>query len=199
MIDPHIVLLGAALEVAGSAAYLRDTLRGTSQPNRATFALWTVIPLIAAAAELAGGVGWAALPALGAGIMPGLILVASFVRGGAQWKLGRFDYGCASLSLLAVVLWEVSGNGNVAISLSLAADLLASLPTLIKCWTHPHTETAWAYAAGFVNASTGILAARNASFTALGFNVYLVIMCAILTGLILWPRRAAVDSPPATA
>ena len=62
---------------AGAAVYLRDTLRGTTQPNRVTWLLWAVAPLLAAAVEFNEGVGLRALPTW---VWP-LLLVPSAERG----------------------------------------------------------------------------------------------------------------------
>ena len=59
MLDARFVLLGAALHAVGSIRYLLRTLQGTAIPNRVTWALWAVAPLIAFAAEISRGVGGA--------------------------------------------------------------------------------------------------------------------------------------------
>jgi hypothetical protein len=58
-----------------TAVYLRDTLRGTTKPNRVTWLLWAVAPLLAAAVELSEGVGLRALPTFMVGFMPLLVFV----------------------------------------------------------------------------------------------------------------------------
>lgn len=192
MFDQHIVLLGALGSLFGSGAYIRDTLRGRSAPNRATFFLWAVAPAIAFAAELREGIGWVAVPTLVVAVMPAMILVASFIGGHAAWKLRRFDYACAALSVLAIVLWQVTGSGDVAIAFSLAADFLAGVPTALKSWTHPETETVWAYVAGGFNGILGLLTATTWNFASIGFNAYLVVFCTILVVFIAVPRRRRV-------
>ncbi len=93
------------------------------------------------------------------------------------------------LSVLGLVLWKVTGVGDVAIALSIAADLLAALPTIRKCYAHPQTETGWTYVAAGFSGLCGVLVARHFSFTDLGFNVYLVLVCAVMATLTMWPRR----------
>lgn len=61
VLDPRFVILGALLSSAGALGYARQTLLGAVAPNRVTWLLWTIAPLIACAAELTDGVG---LPAL---------------------------------------------------------------------------------------------------------------------------------------
>ncbi len=45
------------------------------------------------------------------------------------------------MSVVGTVVWLVTRNGVLAISAAIAADFLAGVPTVMKSWTHPETET----------------------------------------------------------
>ena len=87
MINENWIYLGTAIGAAGALVYLRDTLRGTTQPNRVTWLLWAVAPLLAAAVSLSEGAGLRALPTFMVGFMPLLIFIASFHNAAAVWKV----------------------------------------------------------------------------------------------------------------
>ena len=127
MINENWIYLGTAIGAAGALVYLRDTLRGTTQPNRVTWLLWAVAPLLAAAVELNEGVGLQALPTFMVGFMPLLIFIASFHNSAAVWKVRRMDYACGAVSVVGTVVWLVTRNGVLAISAAIAADFLAGL------------------------------------------------------------------------
>ena len=57
MLNVHFVFLGAAIGTVGQALYVVDTIRGRTQPNRVTWLLWAVNPLLAFAVEIDDGVG----------------------------------------------------------------------------------------------------------------------------------------------
>ena len=137
MINENWIYLGTAIGAAGAAVYLRDTLRGTTKPNRVTWLLWAVAPLLAAAVELSEGAGLRALPTFMVGFMPLLIFIASFHNSASVWKVRRMDYACGAVSVVGTVVWLVTRNGVLAISAAIAADFLAGVPTLMKSWTHP--------------------------------------------------------------
>ncbi len=42
----YLVLLGAAIQMVGVVSYLKDTLKGVTKPNRVTWLLWSIAPLI---------------------------------------------------------------------------------------------------------------------------------------------------------
>ena len=125
MINENWIYLGTAIGAAGAAVYLRDTLRGTTQPNRVTWLLWAVAPLLAAAVEFNEGVGLRALPTFMVGFMPLLIFIGSFHNSASVWKVRRMDYACGAVSVVGTIVWLVTRNGVLAISAAIAADFLA--------------------------------------------------------------------------
>lgn len=94
MLNENFVILGAVILAIGSLSYLIDTLKGKVKPNRVTFFLWALAPLIAFAAEIKQGVGIQSLMTFMVGFSPLLIFLASFVNKKAEWKLGSFDFIC---------------------------------------------------------------------------------------------------------
>jgi hypothetical protein len=155
VINVHFVYLGAAIGAIGSLVYMRDTLRGTTQPNRVTWLLWALAPLLAAAVELHSGVGLRTLTTFMIGFMPLLVFIASFHNPAAVWRIRRLDYVCGAMSVAGTVAWLATQNGVVAIAAAIAADFLAGIPTLVKSWSHPESETVTSYVGSVIN--SGIL------------------------------------------
>jgi hypothetical protein len=58
----YIVLLGAVVFMFGIFFYIKATLRGETKPNKVTWLMWAIAPLIASAAAFSDGVRWAVLP-----------------------------------------------------------------------------------------------------------------------------------------
>jgi hypothetical protein len=168
-----IVLLGVAVSFFGGLVYMRDTLSGTTKPNRVTFLIWAIAPLTAAAASFSSGVTWAVLPVFISGFIPLLILIASFTNKHAYWKLGFFDYVCGIFALLALLLWAITKDPDIAIVFAILSDAFAVLPTLRKAWKYPETETAIAYIAGLFTALTSFSEISTYSFAAVAFPAYL--------------------------
>ena len=108
MIDPRFAILGALIVLTGNAAYARDTVRGETQPNRVSWMLWALAPMIAFAAQVAQGVGLDAVLTLAVGIGPLLVVAASFLDPKAYARVTPFDAGCAALSLIALGAWAAT-------------------------------------------------------------------------------------------
>lgn len=192
MIDAHFAILGALIVVTGNAAYAVDTVRGKTQPNRVTWMLWALAPMIAFAAEVAQGVGLNAVLTLAVGIGPLLVVAASFLDPKAYARVTPFDAGCGVLSLIALVAWAATGRGNVAILLSVLADFLAAIPTIRKAYRYPHTEHAAAFLSGVAGAAITLLTIQpeDWSFATVAFPAYILLDSGLIACLILLPRPA---------
>ncbi len=180
-----LLIAGSGLQLLGSLYYFWETLAGRIKPNRVTWLLWSAVPFIAVAAELKAGVGWAVLPVFLNGFIPLLVFGASFYNKSAYWRLGIFDYLCGFLSILALALWLISGSAAVAIGFSILADLFAAVPTLIKSWKAPSSESALAYGGTIAGGITGIIGSQSFTFIESGFLVYIVIINTVFVACIL--------------
>jgi hypothetical protein len=191
VINVHFVYLGAAIGATGSLIYVRDTLRGTTQPNRVTWLLWAFAPLLAFAVELHAGVGLRTLTTFIIGFMPLLVFVASFHNPASVWKIRRLDYVCGAMSLAGTAAWLVTRNGVVAIVAAIAADFLAGLPTMLKSWTNPESETITSYIGAMVNSGILLLTVTHWTTAVAAFPIFILCIATVqvvVIGLKLGPR-----------
>ena len=169
----YLVFFGAALQLIGVFSYGRDVVRGKVKPNRVSWLMWSIAPLIATAAGLFSGVGLAILPVFMSGFGPLIIFILSFANKEAYWKLEKFDYLCGFFSLLALVLWGITKQPAIAIIFAIISDFIAAIPTLKKSWKHPETENVYPFVTGLVNSLTSLGAVKMWGFTELAFPIYL--------------------------
>lgn len=194
MIDPRFAILGALIIVAGSASYARNTVQGRTQPNRVTWLMWTVAPLIAFAAEIVQHVGLESLLTLAVGFGPLLVVIASFLDPKAYSRLTRFDVSCGCLSMAALIAWAMTGTGNVAIAFSILSDVAAGIPTVRKAFLHPASESAGAFMASGCGATITLLTTAPGawSFATVAFPCYILLADGSLSTLILFRRSRRV-------
>lgn len=184
MINQNFVILGAIIAAAGSLSYLIDTLKGKVKPNRVSFLLWSLAPLIAFFAEIKQGVGMQALMTFVVGFLPLTIFIASFVNKKAEWKLTGFDLMCGALSIVGLVLWYITKSGNIAIIFSILADGLAALPTVVKSFNYPETESAWPYFASTISAILTLLTVKVWNLANIGFPLYIILITLVIFSLV---------------
>ncbi len=182
-----LVIAGGLFNLFTCFSYARDTFKGKTKPNRVTWFMWTLAPMIAAFATYTKGVGWVAFPIFISGLAPAIVLFTSFFNSKAYWKLGPLDYLCGLFSALALILWGITREPLTALAFGLLSDLLATIPTAIKGWKHPETESALAYIGGLVNCLTAFFVMEAFDFANLTFPIYLMsvngfMLLAILRG-----------------
>jgi hypothetical protein len=184
MLNQNFIFIGTVIGAIGVLAYLVDTVKGKVKPNRVSFLLWSIAPLIAFAAQIKQGVGLESLMTFSTGFLPLTVFIASFVNKKAEWKLTKFDLFCGVLSIVGLVLWLITKVGNVAIAFSILADGLAALPTIIKAYKYPDTEIAWPWIATSFGVILTLLTINTLTFANSGFIIYILIVNTLIFSLV---------------
>lgn len=191
-IPPLLPLLGFALSFVGTLAYLRDMVTGDTYPNRATKLLWSLAPFISIAAALSKGAGWSVLPVLAEGLSPFSIFLLSFYKPHHVWHLGPFDWACATLAALALLLWQATGEADWAALFAVLADCLAGLPVLRKAWIAPQSETASSYGLSGISLTTSLFVIQSWTFAEMAFPIYGVLYNFAVVAILFVRRRMGV-------
>jgi len=185
VINDNFVFLGAAIFFFGSIGYFVDTIKGKVKPNRVTWFIWSLAPLIAFIAQLKQGVGiHQALLTFMVGFIPLIIFIASFVNKKAYWKIGKLDIICGVLSLVGLFLWYITGTGIIAIFFAILADGLAAFPTVIKSFKFPETENWILYFANAISAGITLLTIKIWNPETFAFPLYILLLTLLLSVLI---------------
>lgn len=83
-----------------------------------------------------------------------LILAMMYGVGGAS----RLDRICLVIGALAVAMYVVTGSGLLAISFGVLSDLIGYVPTFVKTWRDPTSESPTFFAIEGVASFLGVLA-----------------------------------------
>lgn len=178
----YLLILSAAVTLYFALGYVRATLKGWVIPNKVTWFLWALAPMIAFFATFSSsGFSLGQIPVFMAGFTPLLVFGASFINKQSFWKITFFDLSCGIVSLITLVIWYLTQNSNLAILLAIMSDALAALPTLIKAWRYPETESIKPFAAGIVTTGIALPATSTWDFAHLAFPVYLFLLNILMT------------------
>jgi hypothetical protein len=175
MLSYNFIYLGILIYLTGSYAYIRDTIKGKVKPNKVSFSMWSLASFIAFAAAIDEGVGIHALITFIVGAVPFTILIISLFNKKAYWKITRFDLACGVFSIIGLILWRITGDGNIAIGFSILADGFAFIPTMRKAYSHPHTENAYSYFAASIGIVFTLLTIDEWTFATYAFPLYLLL------------------------
>ena len=189
MLPDPCAIIGAIIGSLGGLYYLYETLLGRAQPNRITWLLWGIFPLIIFVAQRVQGVAGVSWASFAAGFTPLLVFAASFFNRKAYWKSEPRDYGLMAAAIVGIILWALTDKPNLALLLSLLADVLASVPTLIKSYRHPHSESWIAYAVSALGFGISFLSIQTYRFESTAFVAYVFLLNASLAVLASRGRR----------
>ena len=173
MLPSYFAIIAASISSLGSIFYLYQTIKGNAQPNRVTWILWAIFPMIVFFAQNSQNTGVMTIITLSAGVFPILIVTASLFNKKAYWKTKPFDYACLVLAIIGMILWYVSKDAKIAIIFAIIADGLAAAPTIKKAYLHPNSESWQAYTLNTLGFFVGILAIQKWDFANYAFVIYL--------------------------
>jgi hypothetical protein len=175
MLPQYLVYITIFTSIFAGYFYIRDTLLGQTKPAVVSWFIWFLAPTIAALVSLSKGAGLSALPIFMAGFTPLAVTIIAIFKRNVSWKTGVLDYVCLVLSLLALVFWLVLEEGMLATIFAVLSDLIAFVPTYVKSWNHPDTETVTPYFSGSFNSVISMLTLSTLTFTTYGFALYLLL------------------------
>lgn len=176
MLPDYCAIIGAIIGALGGFYYLYETIGGKAQPNRVTWLLWGIFPMVIFVAQRAQGVESVSWASFAAGFTPLLVVVASFFNKKAYWKSEPRDYYLMAAAIVGIMLWAITHQPNLALLFSLLADVLASIPTLIKTYRHPHSESWIAYAVSALGFGISLLSVQTYRFENTPFVAYVFLL-----------------------
>jgi uncharacterized protein with PQ loop repeat len=94
------------------------------------------------------------------------------------------DYVYGSISVFAIIIWKITGEGNLAILFAILADAFASIPTVIKSYHQPETESSSIYLFAMMNSGIALLTIKDWNIAHYGFPAYIFLLCALVYRLV---------------
>lgn len=176
MLLEKIAYITVLIQLIGVSFYIRDMFRGTTKPNLVSWTVWALAPLIGSWLSVKAGAGLSVLPVFMAGFNPILVIIIALIVKKGYWKITSLDIICGILALFALVIWIFTRNFSLSIMFAILSDFLASIPTLIKSWKFPETETSSAYVGGIIANILGLFIITNWTFPIYSLGVYFIAM-----------------------
>lgn len=168
----YLIVATSMLNLIGTLYYIAGILKDKVRPNKVSWSIWMVSPLIAALAALSDGAGATQIPGFMSSFLASLVILASFLSKKGFWKVTSLDYLCGFLSVLALIIWYFTKNPIWAIALAILSDLFALMPTLIKSYYHPESESISTYLMGAIAALASFTAITQLKFSFVALPFY---------------------------
>ena len=180
-------VLSALLSFIGFAYYIHNILRGKTKPERSSWWIWTILMVVAFAAQAAAGSTWS-LFLTGALLLGNLIIALMSLRHG----YGRFknrDYIALIVTFVGLYLWKITENPLAALLIIICVDFLGNLLTILKSWRAPYSENMITWILTTLGAVFGNFAVGSLNVTRQIFPIYVVIANLIVIGAIYSRRK----------
>jgi hypothetical protein len=154
-----LLVLSAALVIAGSLIYCVSIVRGRTRPHRITRLVLAFVLALNFISILAAKGNPGAMLYAGIIFIFGLVfLFLSLGRGMGGTTV--FDWICFVIAMAGVIGWQMTNNPALGIWMASLADFVAYIPAFVKTWHHPHTETPWLYILSGSGAFLSLIAYR---------------------------------------
>jgi hypothetical protein len=182
-------LLAGITGIAGYIPYIRDTVRGSTQPDRVSWFIWLVEYSVLFAAHIAEGAHnslWLiGLQLLGVSIISGLSV---------RYGTGGFDRNKLLLIacvLASLIVWRSLQSASLAILLLIAVEASGVVITSLKVFRNPGSETLSMWAAvGLGGLLSTLGAGSNAAWIMYVYPVSLIVMSgSVIAGSYLGNRQ----------
>jgi hypothetical protein len=180
-------VLAGILQLVAAAPYLRDILRGSTRPQRATWMIWTTLSLVVFASQWASGATWSLALTAGQALSCGAVFALAIRRG--VGGVSPVELMLLGLAALGVVGWQVAGDPTVATCSVVAADLIAVALMLPKTYRQPGSETLATYAIGVVSTIFALAAVDSAAPSLLIYPLYILVADGVVVAVIVLRRR----------
>jgi len=190
MIYDYHVLLGGTAVLIGLLAYglyFRTIFRGDTKPHLFTWLIFAIIDgtvFVAQVLEGGGPGSWIFLLS----VVENLIVVILAVRWGEK-HITRSDWASFLAALAGIVLWRLTNDPLIAVTIAVGINIAAAYPTFRKSYTRPDEESITVWAIDVVRFSLGIVALVTLNITTALFPASIVLLNASLVGMILYRRR----------
>lgn len=166
---------------------ITSILKRGFKPQRMTRFLILLLSLLFVSTLLAQGDRNGIFIAVAQLIGSAIIFILSIKRG--MGGTNRLDYLVMGLSVSAIIVWKSSNNPLLGLLMSILADFIGFVPTLVKTWKYPETEEWKFYMSDVVASFFSILSISLYSINNLAFPIYILLINTTSVVMILGRMR----------
>jgi hypothetical protein len=179
-------MIAGIIAISGYIPYIYSILKGHTQPNRATWFIWTIVGGLLAISYIAEGDQHSIWLPLGYFFGPLITAILSLRYGYAEWT--KLDTVCIVAAVISIIPWVLSDNANATLIINLLIDMIGSVPTLVKTFREPETEDLLAWVFFFVANTLQLFAIEMWNLASL-YPVYLFVLA---TSMVLFILRGKI-------
>ena len=175
------------LNLVGYIPYIRDIFRKIVKPHPYTWAIWTILTIIAAFNQVKNGGGYSSLFFISTAVLVGIVFILSFRFGmGGASKIDRL---CLVLAAILLIYWLTSKDTHLSTVIAVIIDGIGAVPTLIKVYHHPKSETYIQWILAGIGGLLTVFAVPRLEWILLIYPLYVFIMNAAIVSVKYFQER----------
>jgi hypothetical protein len=180
-------IVSGLLAIVAVIPYIRDIIKKTTRPERASWLIWTVLGGIAFFSQLAKG-ATNSLWMTGLSTLCVLVVFLLSLKHG-EGGLVKRDIAALLFAFLGLVLWYFTKDATVALLIVIAVDLSGSVLTIIKSYKDPESETMSTWVLASISGLFGTLSVGSFNWVLLMYPLYILLANSAVTVAILLGKR----------
>lgn len=190
-----MLLLGffsGLLGLFANVPYILDAIRGTTTPHLVSWSIFLLINLINIANQMASGATHSLWLTIGFCVSQAVIVCLAFRNG--IGKLETLDVVCLVGACVGILLWMYFQTPIVSIIANIVAATIALIPTLVKAYRKPRTETKISWLLGGIAALLGAFAVGGWMLELLLFPLYSCLVQFLVYAILLTREKPIIWS-----
>lgn len=165
--------ISAILATMAGPSYVIGIIRGSVRPQRMTWFIFSVLGVIAFAAQVSAGASWSL-------VFSGFDLVGNLLTFGLSLWRGtggttRLDWAALAIAVVGMGVAVVTRQPVAAILGVILADLCGMWLTVVKTWRRPNSEQAMAWVLFATAGVFGVLTIRHWTWGIVLYPMYIVV------------------------
>jgi hypothetical protein len=179
-------VIAGALSLCGFVPYWWAIWQGKTQPNRATWWIWTIVGIAIALSYRAAGASSTMWVPITYAIGPFCTTLLAIKFGEGGWT--RLDRTCLLGAAIGLILWGVYRSPHLTLSINIAIDFLGALPTIRKSVRDPYSEDLLSWILFGLGSIVNLLAIDRWEWHAV-YPIYIFLVTTTICGCIWQGRR----------
>jgi len=168
-------ILSSIFVLIGGAPYIKDIYYKKAHPHVLSWTGWGFITALGGFAMLAEGSKWVVAILFANTLLCLIVAGYSIINKVGVLSTSKIDFVFFGLGILGLILWQTLNLPILAIICAIIADFSFGLPTIIKTYKNPKTETYFVWFTAAISGLFSLLAIQNFTFAESGYPLYLFI------------------------
>lgn len=178
-------IIASILILIGALPYIRDIIQKTVRPHVLSWLGWGCITALGASAMMAEGSTWVAVIVFANTISCFFIVFLSILNRVGVWQTTFFDWLFFGMGVMGLLLWQTLHMPVLALVCAIIADLAFGIPTIIKTYQDPASETPFVWIMASISGMLSMLTISVWAFYEVAYPLYLLLFDSLVLLLVL--------------